>query len=108
MDFNFSSGGGKCMKILIIDHESLLSTEIKKELKHRGFKTYQTALGTFNDEEADLSNYDLILLDVPVMSDESYLAIKKIRASDKHVPHHCTQPFPSDKKYRKMLHPRMQ
>ncbi|QOR61285.1 response regulator transcription factor [Sulfurovum sp. ST-21] len=81
------------MKILIINHEYQSNTEIEKELKHRSFSTNYQIFATFNKNKTDMSSYDLVLLDVPLMSDESYMIIKKIRASDKHIPIIVLSPF---------------
>ena len=81
------------MKVLIIDHGSLLSKEIEEALKSRGFKSNNITVNAFNNDKTTISQHDIILLDVPIMDSVSYDIIEKIRMADKHIPIIVLSPF---------------
>jgi len=74
------------MKILLIEDEVKLAGFIKMALEQEGYVTDHETDGTTGLQSAMVNNYDLILLDLMLPSQNGFDILKNLRAFDNHVP----------------------
>ncbi|AMP99270.1 transcriptional regulator [Pedobacter cryoconitis] len=74
------------MKILLIEDEVKLAGFIKMALEQAGYVTDHETDGTTGLQSAMINNYDLILLDLMLPSQNGFDILKNLRSFDNHVP----------------------
>ncbi len=74
------------MKILLIEDEVKLAGFIKKSLEQAGYVIDHEADGILGLQTAMVNNYDLILLDLMLPSQNGFDILKNLRDFDNHVP----------------------
>ena len=73
-------------KILIVDDEAKIREMIVKYAVHEGFETDQASDGFEAVEKCEVSDYDLVIMDIMMPNLDGFSAVKEIRKSKPEVP----------------------